>query len=72
MNGKFTQVKIYGKDLKLLNDIRIILKDSDTGEIPSYRVAITRCLQIVKDQAYQMNGSEVSTKPKTKKIKANF
>ena len=70
MKEKFTQVKIYGKDLKLLNDVRIILKDSDTGEIPSYRVAIVRCLHVVRDQAYQMNGAEVTTK--TKKAKPKF
>lgn len=52
-------VKIVGNENeKLLNNVRIMFKDPETGAIPDYTSAIIRSLQYVSDNHYQEQGAD--------------
>jgi len=52
------QFRLEGDDEKLVDDVRLILKD-DNGNTPGTLPAIRMCLKMVRDQGYQLNGADV-------------
>lgn len=60
MKGQETiQLRMIGpEEVRLMNEVKMMLQDPKSLKLPSYREVVLYCLNVVKDQRYQENGAE--------------
>ncbi len=51
------------EEIKLLQEVRVILQDEKTGYIPTNRGAVILALKYVKEHEYQENGADTRECP---------